>query len=135
VHHLHSPRRSLAWAVCRCKILGMRLLNRRLSDMATRALAHFAARAERAAALGGGAGSLELSGRARAAAAVALEDLLLWLASYRCGLTALLSCILVGVSVDSGCVERACRWHQGMLIEQDVDLEKVGLRPFTLLLA
>ncbi len=95
--------------LCRCKTLGVRLLNRRLSDMATRALAHFAARAERAAAAGGGAGSLELSGRARAAAAVALEDLLLWLASYRRGLAALPSCILAGVSVNSGCVERACR--------------------------
>lgn len=50
-----------------------------MSDMATRALAHFMARAERAAAGGGAAGE----DAARNAAAVALEDLLLWLSSYR----------------------------------------------------
>ena len=48
--------------------------------MATRALAHFTARAERAAAGGGGAAG---EGAASNAAAVALEDLLLWLSSYR----------------------------------------------------
>ena len=52
---------------------------RRLSDVATRALAHFTARAERAAA-GRGAAGEDL---ASDAAAVALEDLLLWLSSYR----------------------------------------------------
>ena len=48
--------------------------------MATRALAHFTARAERGAAGGGGAAG---EGAASNAAAVALEDLLLWLSSYR----------------------------------------------------
>lgn len=55
------------------------LRRRRLSDMATRALAHFAARGERAAGCGSGTDSALAAG----AAATALEDLLLWLISYR----------------------------------------------------
>ena len=47
--------------------------------MATRALAHFTARAGRAAAGGSAVGEEAASN----AAAVALEDLLLWLSSYR----------------------------------------------------
>ena len=54
--------------------------HRRLSDVATRALAHFTARAERAAA---GSGADADGDAAGGAAAAALEDLLLWLSSYR----------------------------------------------------
>ncbi|KAK9831461.1 hypothetical protein WJX81_007721 [Elliptochloris bilobata] len=50
---------------------------RRLSDMATRALAHFEARAEHVA------GSVAGEVKAGSAAQIALEDLLLWLSSYR----------------------------------------------------
>jgi hypothetical protein len=89
-HRWPLPVTCLAWAMWVWGYVrpGMRLPSRRLSDMATRALAHFAARAERAAAAGGGAGGLAPTGGARAAAAVALEDLLLWLAAYRRGLAA-----------------------------------------------